>query len=152
MPTLPAKLLPQTLKSMTRKRDCRVKLSNYRTVEPFGYWWDGGSRTEYTVYDVNTGRTRRPTLPSGPPAFSGDAKPIELADGEVLVVHGTFCGKDSQLSIQVPECLAPKFAGVAFPKDLDPATPLPIVRDYLRDHDREEDAAKLETFYGPDCR
>ena len=62
--------------------------------EPFGYWWDGGSKTTYYACDT-FGRNRRPlSVPNGPPPFCKSADGITITPGTMIVTSSIFCGKN----------------------------------------------------------
>jgi len=76
-------------------------------------YWDGGTRSTWTLFDLATLRR----LPLGnvpgfqdPPQFGGLARnpQLQVEAGQVLVEHAIFCGKDMGLRVYAaPATLAP---------------------------------------------
>jgi hypothetical protein len=77
----------------TRKRKCYVdELPAGREMRLRSYW-DGGSRDVYTAFDAQG--KRLDVSVSGAPAFTAEPQPWTPQPGDVLVVTGVCCGKES---------------------------------------------------------
>lgn len=89
--------LPENVKYYTdavrsRKRSAFVTERVAGKGEKFRSYWDGGSRDEYTAF--RDGKVL--SIPvSGAPGFTPDPAEWVPQVGDVLVIHGTFCGKPS---------------------------------------------------------
>lgn len=84
------------------------------TDEPFrfqGSYWDGGSRTDYTVVDIATGKSI--DLPGINPLRERDERQAVIPRGYAVIEHSVFCGKH-----QPPQIWT-------HPGDLTPALPRP---------------------------
>lgn len=69
-----------------------------------GRYWDGGSRSTYTVVDIVPMKfTRIPHC--APPQFGGPSEDIfhDILPGQCVVSHGTFCGKQSHAAVYIGE-------------------------------------------------
>lgn len=53
-------------------------------------YWDGGSRNEYAAF---RGNVRLDIPVSGAPFYTPDPQAWTPQAGDIVVVHGTFCGK-----------------------------------------------------------
>jgi len=78
----------------TRKKTFRLILSD-RPLSVNSYW-DGGSRDEYGVFNINTGQSFIP--PTGTYPFTTPNQ-YTLKPGEILVQTGTFCSKPATPTI-----------------------------------------------------
>jgi hypothetical protein len=76
----------------SRKRSASSAVREAGKPEKLRSYWDGGSRDEYSAF-----RGGRPlSIPvSGAPGFTPDPAEWIPQAGDVLVIHGTFCGKPS---------------------------------------------------------
>lgn len=90
-----------------RKRDLWISITE--SVKPFGYWWDGGSRTEY--WTLTDGHLARLSVPNGPPQFTKGvmAESVALRPGLQVVTTGVFCGKTATMRVYIhpDDVLAP---------------------------------------------
>ena len=93
------KALPENLRKLLpsgyRKRTVRIVVTD--SVSPFGYWWDGGSRTDWSHY--RKGQRQSIVLPGYP--FTESAPSIEIDEHNIVVTSGTFCGKTATACIYV---------------------------------------------------
>ena len=90
-----------------RKHKAIVAVTSH--VTPDGGCWDGGTRYGYLIVNINTRATRSMMAPSAPVQFGG-ANPRdcqhELADNEIVLKMGVFCGKTATITIySTPETL-----------------------------------------------
>jgi hypothetical protein len=72
-------------------------------------YWDGGTRSTYSLCYLSTGE-QRPLPQFDPPQFGGPRRPpeIELREGFAVLEHVIFCGKDLGIHFHVhPATLAP---------------------------------------------
>jgi hypothetical protein len=81
-----------------RKR--KVVLKEGTAVTLYGLNWDGGSRSEYTLVDLNT----RVVLPIGdnmtaPWDNKDEGRRVTINPGQAVVQTGTFCGKPATMFI-----------------------------------------------------
>lgn len=80
-----------------RKHD--VIISNYPEVELTGGFWDGGSRSSYSLYTPPASIRALP-VSRNPPQFGGAApRTFEIPRGSYVVEGGTFRGKPAHLHI-----------------------------------------------------
>lgn len=81
-----------------RKHD--VILMDSTTVELTGTYWDGGSRSSYSLYTPPSS-VRAISCSRNPPQFGGPSRPpvVEIPDGSYIVEGGIFRGKTSHLVI-----------------------------------------------------
>jgi hypothetical protein len=83
-----------------RKRVVRIRFATKVPLE--GTYWDGGSRSVYHTFDLDTGCWR--TCPVyNPPQFGGpkETPTVEVGRGKVVVESGTFCGKATTVYVYV---------------------------------------------------
>ena len=76
----------------SRKRSAFTSERSAGSPEKFRSYWDGGSRDEYTAFR-NGSRIQIPV--GGAPFFTPEPAEWVPQAGDVLVIHGTFCGKPS---------------------------------------------------------
>ena len=77
----------------TRKRKCYVDETPAGREMRLRSYWDGGSRDIYRAFDAQGQRIDISV--SGAPAFTAEPAPWVPQAGDVLVVTGHFCGKES---------------------------------------------------------
>lgn len=99
----------------TRRKKCR--LNTYLSAEPrlLHSYWDGGSRSEYSVVNVLTGAHSNPATWGGNFDRAGKREYV-AAPGDVLIQTGTFCGKPSYPSFSCAEAdldAVKRFLGVS---------------------------------------
>lgn len=82
------KLVSKKRKAIIARPTTEVRLS--------GTYWDGGSRSDYFLIDLNTMQVV-PLAGSAPPQFGGFREdPVQhLQRHQAIVEAGTFCGKPS---------------------------------------------------------
>ncbi len=134
--------LPTALRKISRKREVAIEVVPEGGVRTFGTWWDGGSRATYDLVCIRTGghaACQCPTSPFGPVS----SVTLYPAPGHVIVEGGTFCGKPAtpRLYVRPEERLA--FLSIPVPDGAPIDAPAPILADWLRDHNRDADAARL---------
>lgn len=63
-------------------------------------YWDGGSKTDYAIVNMKTGRSK--PIPENGGPYGGKAFRIsKLPEGFAVVAHNTFTGKDMGITIYV---------------------------------------------------
>ena len=77
----------------TKKRKCYVMERPAGSAMRLRSYWDGGSRDVYTAFDAQGKRIDLPV--SGAPAFTPEPEGWTPQAGDVLVVTGHSCGKES---------------------------------------------------------
>lgn len=77
------------VKSLTNSRKRQFSLGTRTTVCTDSYW-DGGSKSDYTVINLDTGRWLTPPAGQYPWTTRND---YTLQPGDVVVETGMFCGK-----------------------------------------------------------
>ena len=85
--------LRRLLPSGYRKRTVRIVVTD--SVTPNGYYWDGGSRTDWTHY--RDGIVQSIKLPGYP--FCERAPSIAIDDHNIVVTSGTFAGRTATACI-----------------------------------------------------
>lgn len=89
-----------------RYRKHSVIVENHDSHELIGGYWDGGSRSAYTLYNPKSGEISAVKYPTDPPAFGGGNPPaLQIPRGWYLIIGGTFCGKPATLQILGSEAL-----------------------------------------------
>ena len=63
-------------------------------------YWDGGSRSSYTVVTLSTGQIT-PCPQYSPPEFGGFTPSIAIDNDTVIIETGIFCGKTATASVYV---------------------------------------------------
>ena len=88
-----------------RGRKFRVNVTDH--VSMTDTYWDGGSKSDYAVVDLASGRRRViPDLISGGFLPTANAaleafRNVTIPKGVVIVRHSIFCGKDTGLTLMV---------------------------------------------------
>lgn len=127
-----SKLVP-IVKPYTRKRECVVQCDD--KISLYGTYWDGGSRSEYRLVDISSGRQLSLSYSVNPPQFGGYETTVDLQRGQALIKFGTFCGKPATCYVTVLPCDLPKILGLHKDDSLsvflaaidsNPSDPLPI--------------------------
>ena len=77
-----------------RKRSATLHIQD--DVSLTGRFWDGGSRTDWTLTKNNT--ITAVALRSDFP-FTAPDKDVDLTDGTIAISSGTFCGKTATASV-----------------------------------------------------
>jgi hypothetical protein len=93
-----------------RRRLVRIRFATRVPLE--GTYWDGGSRSVYHTFELDTGCWM--ACPSySPPQFGGpkETPTVEVGGGKVVVESGTFCGKTTTLYIHVHPDDLPRLMG-----------------------------------------
>jgi hypothetical protein len=93
-----------------RRRVVRIRFAT--RVPLHGTYWDGGSRSVYHTFDLDTGCWM--ACPSySPPQFGGpkEMPTVEVGRGKVVVESGTFCGKATTVYVYVHPDDLQKLAG-----------------------------------------
>ena len=89
----------------------KVQLIARSEIELDGLYWDGGSRSQYTLIDLDTFRTGSPPAAAcNPPQFGGPASApkVTIPVNGAILEHSTFRGKDMGIRFYAhPERLAP---------------------------------------------
>ena len=77
-----------------RKRSATLHIQDDVTLT--GRFWDGGSRTDWTLTKNNTitAVASRSDFP-----FTTSDKDVDLTDGTIAISSGTFCGKTATASV-----------------------------------------------------
>jgi hypothetical protein len=101
--TIETRKLPHAVRvavqSTSRKKTVRAKVRD-GAIETHGTWWDGGSKAEYWLLELATGRIERVSCPTNP--FKGEySTTIQPKAGWCVMSGGTFCGKPSQPCLTV---------------------------------------------------
>jgi len=96
----------------SRKRTAWITPSE--SVSYSGTFWDGGSRSEYTAIDLETGRAVS-GVRFNPPMFGGpnETPVVPVPQGVVIVRHGVCMGKPATPHIFVHPSDMPRFLPVA---------------------------------------
>lgn len=85
-----------------RKRTVMVHAAENDT--PFGWWWDGGSKSDYATARIGGSGT---TPWHCPPYPQTKADPIPTGAETVVVETGVFCGKPATMKLIIhPDDLA----------------------------------------------
>lgn len=83
-----------------RKRTVRVVST--LSVTLYGLNWEGGSKSVYSVVDIINWRAFTPELGIPHPLDNeNEGAKIAMRPGIVICQHGWFCGKASQMTINV---------------------------------------------------
>ena len=64
-------------------------------------YWDGGSRSSYTIVNLTTGKTTYDSYAAVPPQFGGVAPVVEIDNDIAIIETGVFCGKPATASVFV---------------------------------------------------
>jgi len=91
------------IRELTGSRKCKFFLSTILPGNPVSHnsYWDGGSRSYYSIHNISTGQSIQPNCNPGFPALA--SRTSVLKDSEILVETGVFCGKPSTPSITCNE-------------------------------------------------
>jgi hypothetical protein len=75
------------------------------SAELHGTYWDGGSRSTYTLVDVRRIGAIRRFPQFAPPQFGGPAQTpsVDISPGTAIVECGTFCGKPVTASLTMSQ-------------------------------------------------
>lgn len=82
--------------SGTRKREFYLSLCETPYSKDCNSYWDGGSRDNYTVLDMNGKYLETP--PRGNGTFNKFADPYTIKPGTLLMETGIFCGKPATVT------------------------------------------------------
>lgn len=81
-----------------RKRSVSYIETNAVTLS--GGYWDEGSRDDYSHHTLTGSSASTLRYPTAPPQFGGaDAPRFEIPAGTIVVNGGTFCGRESGLTL-----------------------------------------------------
>lgn len=84
------KSTPKT-KSLTGSRKREVRVSSGSSLINVDSYWSGGSRSDFSVLNIDTGLN---ILPQGNHPFGASGRlGYALRSGDILIETGTFCGK-----------------------------------------------------------
>lgn len=98
--TIMVKDYPFIKRLMPSYRKRKAILRRLETIVLNDLNWDGGSRSEYTLADLNTGQTVSVGDHMAAPWNNLDeGRKVELKPGQVMLQTGTFCGKTATMSI-----------------------------------------------------
>jgi hypothetical protein len=77
----------------------KIRISNYAGKMNLSSYWDGGSRTYYVFYHLDSGKTA--VVHSNHPFFEANQPSVldKLPERVLLVAHIFFCGKDLGIEI-----------------------------------------------------
>jgi hypothetical protein len=98
------------------KRICRIAFPSYKgrkikvievsEVTLSDRFWDGGTRSEWTAVNLETGERAPPRIAGfkDPPNFGGPARDpvVPLPQGFAIVENAIFCGKAMGLTVYLP--------------------------------------------------
>ena len=90
-----ARLMPQGYKKRKAFIQSREKITLSHT------YWDGGSRSSYTIVNLTTGKTTYDSYATVPPQFGGVAPVVEIDNDIAIIETGVFCGKPATASVFV---------------------------------------------------
>ena len=79
----------------------KFRITDHEEVSLHNMQWDGGSRSTYTVVNLDTGETKPVTDPRPWPENMSSAKAVTIEHNWCVVEHAIFCGKDSGLTFHV---------------------------------------------------
>lgn len=82
-------------------RKHQVILSKCTTLRPCSFW-DGGSRSHYTLHAIDGRYLRDVPTQSAPEQFGGKPVIYGIPENCVVVETGTFCGKKATMKIHTP--------------------------------------------------
>jgi hypothetical protein len=137
MKTVSTKLLPEALKSLTRKKNFWTKVQDGPFAIQLWSYWDGGSKSEYCGWDGARKVPLNLFVANKPPQFGGKAVNAQFGDDLGLVSYGTSCGKPATVCLRVTLGMAIKMAGFKDSYDFRPDAPPAWVRDWLKERDYE---------------
>jgi hypothetical protein len=145
---LDRRLLPKWAQQLTKKRTWTLSVlpADSPSVEIFGTWWDGGSKSWFRKFTLD-GRPL-PLDYNGAHPLHGGATERQygtVESGTVIVEGGTFCGKPSTLTLYLRSKDILALLGLTFPEELDPSCPLGIVADWMMDHAQYQEADLLHS-------
>jgi len=111
----PASAFRHLLPSDYRKKTVAVYLDYPAGHKSVNSYWDGGSRTYYTLYPRGGARPVEVSKNPGFPGFKNQT--VDLCPGDVMVETGIFCGKPATARIYfivAPKVVAEEAPGEAF--------------------------------------
>ena len=103
MPAIERKSLPAHIaKALGRKRNVNYTITD-SSVECYGTWWDGGSRSSYHAISLAGGGLMQPTYTDEVRelGFGHKVKNAKVSSGQLVVCLGTFCGKPATPHIYI---------------------------------------------------
>ncbi len=80
----------EAVKNITRSRKHQFSFGTSEQPQNTDSYWSGGSRSEYSVYNMDTNKFGFP--PAGKYPWTTENR-YTLQPGDVLIETGTFCGK-----------------------------------------------------------
>jgi hypothetical protein len=89
-----ARLMPRGYKKRKAFIQSREKITLSNT------YWDGGSRSSYTIVNIVTGQITT-CAQYAPPEFGGITPVIKIDDDIAIIETGVFCGKPATASVFV---------------------------------------------------
>jgi hypothetical protein len=104
----PAKDFAQLCKAIGYKKR-KVMVRVCEEVSLSGVNWSGGTKYDYTAYDLVTGKTSTPTLDRHAPwdARNPEGTVVPVPENVVICKHGFFCGQAAMMYIHVHPKNAP---------------------------------------------
>ena len=93
--------LPRIIRNALPNKKQRVSLGmRDGAIRTFGTWWDGGSRAEYWLLELETGKRASLAVPTNPLAGVFEAE-IEPRPGFAVLRAGITCGQPATPQITV---------------------------------------------------
>ena len=89
-----ARLMPAGYKKRKAFIQSREKITLSNT------YWDGGSRSSYTIVNIATGQITT-CAQHAPPEFGGKTPVVEIDNDIAIIETGVFCGKPATASVFV---------------------------------------------------
>lgn len=88
-------------------RKHKVILEDHNEITLTGGYWDGGSRSSYSILALDTGDLEPVYVSRDPKMFGGAPPPTHnLSSGlDVIITTGVFCGKAATMSITGPRAI-----------------------------------------------
>ena len=90
-----ARLMPVGYKKRKAFIQSREKITLSNT------YWDGGSRSSYTIVNIVTGKVTYDSYAACPPQFGGITPVVEIDNDIAIIETGVFCGKPATASVFV---------------------------------------------------
>lgn len=133
-------------RGITRKRDCYLSLVS-QPVEAGPVYWDDGSRDDWWLVEVTTGKATPAPVWRGNP-WQGKSVLLEATPGTAVCSGGTFCGKPATVHFFVCLVDAIRLAGGKGENPpLAPDTPAGVVADWLEENEGEEVGGKFRRLF-----
>jgi hypothetical protein len=94
--------IPASIRNAAGYSGSKWKVEARETISMTSGYWDGGSKTDYTGVNLETGQILPCNIDEPGNPFTNPGTPIvKLQPGFAILAHSIFCGKDSGITIYV---------------------------------------------------